>query len=46
VELSEGGTVVTQIKEAGETYATRMIMVTTGAELTEGRHCWEVEPLS
>jgi hypothetical protein len=46
VELSEGGTVVTQIKEPGETHDTRMILVTTGAELTEGRHYWEVEPLS
>jgi hypothetical protein len=41
VELSEGGTVATQVKEAGD-----LILVTTGTELTEGRHYWEVELLS
>jgi hypothetical protein len=41
VELSEGGTVATQIEEADD-----LILVTTGVELTEGRHYWEVELLS
>jgi hypothetical protein len=41
VELSDGGTVATEIKDPGD-----FILVTTGAELTEGRHYWEVELLS
>jgi hypothetical protein len=41
VELSEGGAVATQIEEVGE-----IILVTTGTELTEGRHYWEVELVS
>jgi hypothetical protein len=41
VELSEGGTVATHLKEAGD-----FIQVTAGAELTEGRHYWEVEVFS
>jgi hypothetical protein len=44
VELSEGGAVATQIEqnEGDEDYS----HVTTGVELTEGRHYWEVELLS
>jgi hypothetical protein len=44
VELSEGGAVATQVKfnEGYEDYS----LVTTGIELTEGRHYWEVELLS
>jgi hypothetical protein len=52
VELSEGGTVATQLKdnvdeedEEGEDIC-EFSHVTTGAELTEGRHYWEVELLS
>jgi hypothetical protein len=52
VELSEGGTVATQLKghrtyedEEGEE-CFEFSHVTTGVELTEGRHYWEVEPLS
>jgi hypothetical protein len=43
VELSEGGRVATQTKvhTSGD-----FIQVTTGVELTEGRHFWEVELLS
>jgi hypothetical protein len=41
VELSEGGAVATQV-EHNEDYS----HVTTGVELTEGRHYWEVELLS
>jgi hypothetical protein len=41
VELSEDGTVATQIKDPGT-----FILVTTGTELSEGRHYWEVELLS
>jgi hypothetical protein len=41
VELSEGGTVATQITDNEEDYS----YVTTGVELTEGRHYWEVELL-
>jgi hypothetical protein len=41
VELSEGGTVVTQIKDADD-----LILATTGVELTKGRHYWEMEVLS
>jgi hypothetical protein len=41
VELSEDGTVATQIEYPGD-----LVLVTTGVELTEGRHYWEVEPLS
>jgi hypothetical protein len=43
LELSEGGTVVTQIKDHT---SGNFIQVTTGVELTEGRHYWEVELLS
>jgi hypothetical protein len=44
VELSEGGAGATQVKdnESDEDYS----HVTTGVELTEGRHYWEVELLS
>jgi hypothetical protein len=54
VELSEGGTVATQLKShaedeeshnEGEEVCT-FSHVTTGVELTEGRHYWEVEVLS
>jgi hypothetical protein len=52
VELSEGGTVATQLKghevefdEEGETLFAYS-HVTTGIELTKGRHYWEVELLS
>jgi hypothetical protein len=41
VELSEDGAVATQV-EHNEDYS----HVTTGVELTEGRHYWEVELLS
>jgi hypothetical protein len=41
VELSEGGRVATEILENSE-----FSHVTTGTELTEGRHYWEVELLS
>jgi hypothetical protein len=52
VELSEGGIVATQLKdhkeeqdeEGEEVFA--FSHVTTGIELTEGRHYWEVELLS
>jgi hypothetical protein len=50
VELSAGGTVATQIQdheqdeEGEELFA--FSHVTTGIELTEGRHYWEVELLS
>jgi hypothetical protein len=40
VELSEGGAVATEIKDPGD-----LVLVTTGTELTEGRHFWEVEIL-
>jgi hypothetical protein len=44
VELSEGGAVATQFKdnEGANDYS----HITTGVELTEGRHYWEVELLS
>jgi hypothetical protein len=44
VELSDGGTVATQFKhnQSDEDYS----HITTGVELTEGRHYWEVELLS
>jgi hypothetical protein len=42
VELSEGGTVATAISEDEHDYS----HVTTGVELTEGRHYWEVELLA
>jgi hypothetical protein len=52
VELSEGGTAATQLKEheveedeEGEKKIA-FSHVTTGVELTEGRHYWEVELLS
>jgi hypothetical protein len=41
VELSEGGAVATQVNENGD-----CSHITTGVELTEGRHYWEVELLS
>jgi hypothetical protein len=41
VELSKGGTVATQTTDV-DAYS----HVTTGVELTEGRHFWEVEMLS
>jgi hypothetical protein len=41
-ELSEGGRVATEILEDEDNYS----HVTTGVELTEGRHYWEVELLS
>jgi hypothetical protein len=52
VELSEGGTVATQLQnhedkqdeEGEDIYA--YSHVTTGVELTEGRHYWEMEVLS
>jgi hypothetical protein len=39
VKLSEGGTVATEIIDNEDEYS----HVTTGVELTEGRHYWEVE---
>jgi hypothetical protein len=42
VELSEGGTVATEILDNDYGYS----HVTNGVELTEGRHYWEVELLS
>jgi hypothetical protein len=42
VKVSEGGTVARAFSEHDEDYA----HVTTGVELTEGRHYWEVELLS
>jgi hypothetical protein len=42
VKLSEGGTVATEIYANEGKYS----HVTTGTELTEGRHYWEVELLS
>jgi hypothetical protein len=44
VALSEGGSVATQI--AGEEGAELFSLTTTGVELTEGKHYWEVELLS
>jgi hypothetical protein len=41
VALSEEGAVATQVMEGGEDSLT-----TTGVELTEGKHYWEVELLS
>jgi hypothetical protein len=41
-KLSEGGTMATQTIDNEEHY----LHVTTGVELTEGRHYWEVELLS
>jgi hypothetical protein len=41
VELSEEGLVATQIR-----YDDRYLLTTTGVELTEGKHYWEVELLS
>jgi hypothetical protein len=44
VELSEGGAVATQVEaNEGETDYSH---ISTGVELTEGRHFWEVELLS
>jgi hypothetical protein len=40
VTLSEGGAVATQ------TVNQSMSLTTTGTEITEGKHYWEVEPLS
>jgi hypothetical protein len=45
VQLSEGGTVATEILSNVEGYG-EYSHVTTGVELTEGRHYWEVELLS
>jgi hypothetical protein len=42
VQLSDGGTVATQIIDLNKGYS----HITTGVELTEGRHYWEVELLS
>jgi hypothetical protein len=42
VALSEEGAVATQITEADAAYS----LTTTGVELTEGKHYWEVELLS
>jgi hypothetical protein len=39
VKLSDGGTVATQITDQDEDFS----HVTTGVELTEGRHYWELE---
>jgi hypothetical protein len=44
VELSEGGAVATQVEENDN--ADAYSHTTTGVELTEGRHYWEVELLS
>jgi hypothetical protein len=44
IELSDGGTVATEILDNG--YNNLFSHVTTGTELTEGRHYWEVELLS
>jgi hypothetical protein len=41
VELSEGGTVATQVMGSNDYQH-----ITTGVELTEGRHYWEVELLA
>jgi hypothetical protein len=43
VVLSEEGAVATQITEEGEE---EFSLTTTGVELTEGKHYWEVELLS
>jgi hypothetical protein len=40
VTLSEGGAVATQTKDSADN------LTTTGTELTEGKHYWEVELLS
>jgi hypothetical protein len=42
VEVSDGGTVATQITDQNDDFS----HVTTGVELKEGRHYWEVEILS
>jgi hypothetical protein len=42
VKLSDGGTVATEILDNGLGYS----HITTGIELTEGRHYWEVKILS
>jgi hypothetical protein len=44
VELSEGGAVATQVED--NKVANHNSHTTTGTELTEGRHFWEVELLS
>jgi hypothetical protein len=49
VALSEGGAVATQIiedKEEEEEEEEALSLTTTGVELTEGKHYWEVELLS
>jgi hypothetical protein len=46
VELSEGGTVATEILDTDQNTWDDYAHVTTGVELTEGRHYWEVELLS
>jgi hypothetical protein len=45
VALSERGAVATQIAEA-ENVVETLSLTTTGVELTEGKHYWEVELLS
>jgi hypothetical protein len=42
VALSEEGAVATHVTEDEHEYS----LTTTGVELTEGKHYWEVEPLS
>jgi hypothetical protein len=44
VELSEGGAVATQTKSLSED-TPELSLVTSGIEVTEGRHYWEVELL-
>jgi hypothetical protein len=46
VALSEEGAVATQITKAEEEDKEEYSLTTTGVELTEGKHYWEVELLS
>jgi hypothetical protein len=46
VALSEEGAVATQIREAANVDNWEVSLTTTGLELTEGKHYWEVELLS
>jgi hypothetical protein len=46
VALSEEGAVATQIREAENVDNWEVSLTTTGLELTEGKHYWEVELLS
>jgi hypothetical protein len=46
VELSEGGTVATQLQDYEGEDACLFLYATTGIALTEGRYYWEVELLS